>query len=71
MEIIGGGSFWFTPIKTAVRYPAGKESRIWTNWGEPSFDAVHCDTSLLAWLTPYRNYSNGKGWIDPLVPVPF
>ena len=71
MEIIGGSSSWSAPIKTVVQYPAGKESRFWTSWGEPQFDSAHCDPNLLASLTPYKKYSNGKGWMDPLVPVPF
>jgi len=71
MEIIGGGSSWSAPIKTVVQYPAGKECRFWTSWGEPQFDSAHCDPNLLASLTPYKNYRNGKGWMDPLVPLPF
>ena len=71
MEIYGEASAWSSIIKTVVQYPAGKESRFWTSWGEPQFDSAHCDSSLLASLTPYKNYSNGKGWMDPLVPVPF
>ena len=71
MEITGGASAWSSVIKTVVQYPAGKESRFWTSWGEPQFDSANCDPKLIASLSPYKNKSTVKGWIDPLVPVPF
>lgn len=71
MEITTAGSAWSAPIKTVVNYPSGKESRFWTSWGAPQFDSVNCDPQLLASLSPYKNTAAVKGWLDPLVPVPF
>jgi hypothetical protein len=71
MEITGGGSPFSAPIKTVVQYPAGKDSRFWTSWGAPQFDSANCDPQLLATLSPYKNKTAEKGWMDPLVPVPF
>jgi hypothetical protein len=71
MEITGGGSAFSAPIKTVVQYPAGKDSRFWTSWGAPQFDSATCDPQLLAALSPYKTTTGEKGWLDPLVPVPF
>lgn len=71
MEIIGDRSPFSAPIKTVVLYPAGRESRFWTSWGAPQFDSANCGPQLLAALSPYKNSPAKKGWMDPLVPVPF
>ncbi|CAN5369763.1 hypothetical protein BH11BAC5_BH11BAC5_14530 [soil metagenome] len=71
MEITGAGASWSSPIKTVVEYPAGKASRFWTSWGAPQFDSADCDAQLLAALSPYKNATGQKGWLDPLVPLPF
>jgi hypothetical protein len=71
MEIIAEGASFSVPIKTVVEYPANKDSRFWTSWGAPQFDSANCDPQLLAALSPYKNNAAVKGWMDPLVPVPF
>lgn len=70
VEIDGAAAPWSAAIKTIVQYPAYKDTRFWTSWGEPQFDASRCDPALVASLSPYKNFS-GKGWLDPLVPMPF
>ena len=71
IEITGAASAWSSVIKTVVQYPAGKESRFWTSWGEPQFDSAGCDPQLIASLSPYKNKPVTKTWLDPLVPMPF
>ena len=71
MGIVGTDSAWSSVIKTVVQYPAGKESRFWTSWGEPQFDSANCDAQLIASLSPYKNKPATKTWMDPLVPMPF
>jgi hypothetical protein len=71
IEITGAGAAFSAPIKTVVQYPADKASRFWTSWGAPQFDSANCDAELLAALSPYKNATGHKGWMDPLMPVPF
>ncbi|MFT3934446.1 MAG: hypothetical protein QM726_12565 [Chitinophagaceae bacterium] len=60
---------WSSIIKTIVQYPKDNDTRFWTSWGAPQFDSANCDPALIASLSPYKN--NVKGWLDPLVPMPF
>ena len=70
LEITGNGSSWSYAIRTVVKYPVNNETRFWTSWGEPQFDSANCDPQLVTSLSPYKNNS-AKGWLDPLVPLPF
>ncbi len=70
LEITGNGSSWSSAIRTVVKYPVNNETRFWTSWGEPQFDSANCDPQLVTSLSPYKNNS-AKGWLDPLVPLPF
>jgi hypothetical protein len=71
IEIEGTARSFSSVIKTIIKYPGGKESRFWTSWGEPQFDSASCDPLLMASLSPYKNSTKIKGWLDPLVPLPF
>ena len=70
MEIIGNASSWSSVIRTVVKYPAQNDTRFWTSWGEPQFDSANCDPKLISSLSPYKNRKT-KGWLDPLVAMPF
>ena len=79
LEIIGTNPPSGSEIITEVLYPATTQTRFWTTWGSPQYDADITDQSLKGQLTPVPGGSDmndfiGAGnnqWVDPLVAVPF
>lgn len=78
VEVRGNGRAWSAPIKTVFNYPAGKETRFWTTWGQPKYDSS-IDGNLREMLKAVPGASpessivikSDNDWVDPLIPVPF